>query len=71
VPRATDCYRFALSPNEVDACLTGPKDRRELDEALLALDEGPMSEEELAWMRRVGAAVRAGAKRGVFRSSAA
>jgi aryl-alcohol dehydrogenase-like predicted oxidoreductase len=71
VPRATDCYRFALSAKVVDACLTGPGDRRELDEALLALDEGPMSQEELAWMRRVGAAVRAGAAPGVFRSRAA
>jgi len=58
-PRASDCYRFALSNPHVDVTLTGPKDRAQLDEALTALDRGPMSDDELAWMRRVGANVRA------------
>jgi aryl-alcohol dehydrogenase-like predicted oxidoreductase len=58
-PRATDCYRFALTNPNVDVCLSGPKDAHELDAALAAVDEGPMDEAELAWMRRVGAAVRA------------
>jgi predicted aldo/keto reductase-like oxidoreductase len=53
-PRASDCYRFALSHPSVQVCLAGPKDRAELDEALCALDRGPMSEDELAWMKRVG-----------------
>ncbi|MBX3191141.1 MAG: aldo/keto reductase [Labilithrix sp.] len=57
-PRASDCYRFALSSPHVDVCLAGPKDAAELDEALLALERGPMSAAELAWMRRVGAHVR-------------
>ncbi|HSO39519.1 MAG TPA: aldo/keto reductase [Labilithrix sp.] len=59
-PRASDCYRFALSNPNVDVCLAGPKDAEQLDEALVALDRGPMDEQELAWMRRVGAAVREG-----------
>ncbi len=59
VPRATDCYRFALTSPDVDVCLSGPKNAAELDAALAAVDEGPMDEAELAWMRRVGAAVRA------------
>lgn len=54
LPRGSDCYRFCLSNPHVDVCLSGPKDRSELDEALEALERGPMSEEELAWMRRVG-----------------
>jgi aryl-alcohol dehydrogenase-like predicted oxidoreductase len=58
LPRATDCYRFALTHPAVGACLAGPKDARELDEVLAALDEGPMTESEVAWMRRVGAHVR-------------
>lgn len=58
VPTATDCYRFVLSNPDVNATWTGPKNGAELDQALAALDAGPMSEEELAWMRRVGAAVR-------------
>jgi aryl-alcohol dehydrogenase-like predicted oxidoreductase len=60
-PRASDCYRFALTNPDVDVALCGPKDRAELDEALAALDRGPMSEDELAWMKRVGKAVRAAA----------
>ena len=57
-PRASDCYRFALSNPNIDVCLSGPKDATELDEALSALARGPMDAEELAWMRRVGAHVR-------------
>jgi aryl-alcohol dehydrogenase-like predicted oxidoreductase len=57
-PRASDCYRFALSSPHVDVCLAGPRDEAELDEALAAVSRGPMSDEELAWMRRVGAVVR-------------
>ena len=57
-PRASDCYRFVLSNPNVNATLVGPKNALELDEAMASLDRGPMSEEELAWMRRVGASVR-------------
>ncbi|MGK4003015.1 aldo/keto reductase [Sorangium sp. So ce1036] len=58
LPTATDCYRFVLSNPDVNACWAGPRDAGQLDQALAALDAGPMSEEELAWMRRVGAVVR-------------
>lgn len=58
-PRGSDCYRFALSNPDVDVTLCGPKDRAQLDEALAALDRGPMTPDELAWMKRVGKAVRA------------
>jgi aryl-alcohol dehydrogenase-like predicted oxidoreductase len=65
-PRATDCYRFALSAPRVDAVITGPKNAHELDEAIEAMQLGPMSEDELAWMKRVGAHARTlGANRGV------
>jgi aryl-alcohol dehydrogenase-like predicted oxidoreductase len=57
-PRASDCYRFALSHPAVNVCLAGPKDRTELDAALEALDRGPMDADELAWMKRVGAHVK-------------
>jgi hypothetical protein len=40
--------------------LIGPKNREELDEAMAALDRGPMDADELEWMRRVGKAVRSG-----------
>jgi aryl-alcohol dehydrogenase-like predicted oxidoreductase len=57
VPTAADCYRYVLSRPEVDVCLTGPANMEQMEEALEALRLGPMSEEELAWMRRVGRAV--------------
>jgi aryl-alcohol dehydrogenase-like predicted oxidoreductase len=53
-PSGTDCYRFALSRPEVDLCIAGPAGSEQLDQALRALDLGPMDEDELAWMRRVG-----------------
>ena len=57
-PTAADCYRFVLSNPSVDAALVGPRNGQELDEALTALDRGPMTADELAWMKRVGAGVR-------------
>jgi aryl-alcohol dehydrogenase-like predicted oxidoreductase len=57
VPTATDCYRYVLSRPEVDVCMTGPSDEARMDEALEAVTRGPMTEEELAWMQRVGRAV--------------
>jgi aryl-alcohol dehydrogenase-like predicted oxidoreductase len=57
VPTAADCYRFVLTRPEVDVCMTGPKDAVQMEHALEALRLGPMSEDELAWMLRVGRAV--------------
>src|SRR5208283_1330917 len=57
VPTATDCYRYVLSRPEVDVCMTGPSNAARMEEALEALQCGPMTEEELNWMRRVGRAV--------------
>ncbi len=57
VPTATDCYRYVLTRPEVDVCMTGPKDAAQMEQALEAMRLGPMSEDELAWMRRVGRAV--------------
>jgi aryl-alcohol dehydrogenase-like predicted oxidoreductase len=58
VPRASDCYRFALTSAEVDTVIAGPANAAELDEALAALDRGPLTADELAWMHRIGDAVR-------------
>ena len=57
VPSATDCYRFCLGQPAVDICLSGPKNRKEMEDALRVLDSPPMTPDELAWMRRVGAAI--------------
>lgn len=61
VPRASDCYRFALTSPHVDVVLSGPRDGAELDEALAAVDRGPLDLDELAWMRRVGTGVHSAA----------
>jgi aryl-alcohol dehydrogenase-like predicted oxidoreductase len=53
-PRTRDCYRFVLSQPQVDVCLAGPANVEQLREGLAALEEGPMSSEEMAWMRRIG-----------------
>jgi len=58
VPRASDCYRFVLSSPHVHATLVGPKNGLELDEATSSLERGPLDDEEMAWMRRVGKVVR-------------
>ncbi|MBF0171532.1 MAG: hypothetical protein HQK87_10685 [Nitrospinae bacterium] len=54
VPTAGDCYRFALSRPEVDVCLTGPSSDEQMRHALDAVEKGPMNDDELVWMRRVG-----------------
>lgn len=53
-PTGTDCYRFAISNPDVDLCLAGPDNADQMSQALAALELGPMDEEEIAWMRRVG-----------------
>jgi aryl-alcohol dehydrogenase-like predicted oxidoreductase len=62
LPTASDAYRFVLSNPNIDVCLTGPKSAEQFIAALGALDKGPMSADELAWMSRVGDAkyVKAG-----------
>lgn len=54
VPRASDCYRFALSAAPVSVCLSGPQNDKELEEAFVAMERGPMDPDEMAWMQRVG-----------------
>lgn len=61
-PTGTDCYRFALSHPNVDVCVAGPNDAAQMEQALAALERGPMDEAELAWMRRVGDSIYASAR---------
>jgi len=49
-----DCYRFVLSNTDVDVCLTGPATAEQMEANLQALELGPLSEEALQWMRKVG-----------------
>ena len=53
-PTAADCYRFVLSNSAVDVCMSGAKTLEQMRENLSVLESGPMSEEEMEWMRRIG-----------------
>ena len=53
-PSAADCYRFVLAHPKVHVAVCGPNSMEQLKEDLEALELGPMSEEELDRMRRIG-----------------
>jgi len=53
-PPARDCYRFALSNPSVDMVLCGPKNREQMQEALRALDAGPLAPDEMNRLHRIG-----------------
>jgi len=52
--KPADCYRFVLSHPKVHVAICGPNSPEQLRENLKALDEGVMSEEELARMKKIG-----------------
>jgi aryl-alcohol dehydrogenase-like predicted oxidoreductase len=65
---ASDCYRFCLSNPHVDLVLTGPKNRRQLQENISHFKEnGPLSEQELRWIRNFGQIVHRSSSRFTFR----
>ena len=51
---AAESYRFVLSSPNVDLCMTGPKDDKQLGEALTVLDSPPLSDEEMKRIRKIG-----------------
>jgi predicted aldo/keto reductase-like oxidoreductase len=51
---ASSCYRFALSNPFVDVCMCGPRDKKQMREALTTLELGPLDQEEMERMRRIG-----------------
>lgn len=68
VMTAGDCYRFCLSNPGVDVVLTGPKNRQQLQENLQCVKErGPLSEEEMHWIREFGQVVHDASSRFTFR----
>jgi len=54
VPTAADCYRFCLSSPHVDIVLSGPRSVAEMRENLAAVDAGPLSGEEMTFLREFG-----------------
>jgi aryl-alcohol dehydrogenase-like predicted oxidoreductase len=68
VMTAGDCYRFCLSNPHVDLVLTGPKNRQQLQDNLRQLREkGPLSGEEIRWIRDFGQVVHKASSRFTFR----
>ena len=53
-PSAADCYRFALSHPAVDVCMMGARTLEEVRQNLTALDRGPLDDEEMRRMRKIG-----------------
>jgi aryl-alcohol dehydrogenase-like predicted oxidoreductase len=53
-PSPADCYRFVLSHPRVHVACCGPADAKQLRQNLECLEQGPMREEELERMRRIG-----------------
>lgn len=51
---AVDCYRFVLSNPSVDVCMTGTRSTEMMRENLKLLDIGPLSQEEMERIRRIG-----------------
>jgi len=49
-----DCYRFVLSHPDVDVCVTAPANAVQMEDNLKALEAGPLDEEEMARIRRLG-----------------
>jgi aryl-alcohol dehydrogenase-like predicted oxidoreductase len=59
IPTADQCYRFVLSNPHVDVCLTAPANARQLEENLAGLSKGPLTPDEMRFMREFGDIVHA------------
>jgi aryl-alcohol dehydrogenase-like predicted oxidoreductase len=57
VATAGDCYRFCLTSPFVDVVLAGPRSAAELRGDLASVDLGPLSPDEMGFMREFGRAV--------------
>ncbi len=57
-PTPADCYRFVLTNSAVNITMCAPRNGADLDQALATMERGPMSADELAWMKRVGVHVK-------------
>ena len=51
---AGDCYRFVISHPDVNVCLMAPSTAAQMEDNLKALGAGPLDEEEIARVRRIG-----------------
>ncbi|MGM3308781.1 aldo/keto reductase [Anabaena sp. WFMT] len=53
-PSVPDLYRYSLSQNCVDVCLTGMRYRNEIDAAITSLEKGNLTPEELDYLNLYG-----------------
>lgn len=51
---ASEAYRFVLSHSAVDLCMMGPGSEHEFNEGVKALKEGPLAEEEMNRIVKIG-----------------
>ncbi len=54
IPDASMCYRFVLSNPNVDVCLNAPSNIKHLEENLAGVRQGPLDEDDMAFMRKFG-----------------
>jgi len=54
IPTVSQSYRFVLSHPKVDLCLAGPSQWAHVKELTEIIKEGPLSQEELTFMREFG-----------------
>jgi aryl-alcohol dehydrogenase-like predicted oxidoreductase len=54
IPTASQCYRFVLSNPYVDVCMMAPSNMKHFDENMAALDQGPLSAEEMKLLKEYG-----------------
>ena len=57
IPTAGECYRFVLSNPNVHVTLTAPRNEKQLIENIAAIYQGPLSEEDMKFMKEFGDAV--------------
>ncbi|MYD42951.1 MAG: hypothetical protein F4W90_03555 [Gammaproteobacteria bacterium] len=51
---ARDCYRYSLSPQAIDMVICGPGSAAQMQEAISALEAGPLEEDERERIERIG-----------------
>lgn len=54
IPTAGDCYRFVLANPHVDVCLTAPSNIHKLEENIAAVRKGPLSDDDMEFMKNFG-----------------
>lgn len=53
------CYRFVLNNPNVHVVLSGPKNQMQMEQNLQAIQKGPLTNDELDWVRDYGQRVKA------------